>query len=100
MIGGDFGKSWFNGVPVRELIAQRLPVSLSITLAALLVGVSLGALLGSVAALRRGGKFDKALTAFASIISSLPPFVIAHRAHSFFQRVAEASAGRRLCASQ
>jgi peptide/nickel transport system permease protein len=74
---GDLGTSWFNGVPVRELIAQRLPVSLSIAGAALFIGVTLGALLGSVAALRRGGRFDRGLTAFASLTSALPPFIIA-----------------------
>ncbi len=74
---GDLGTSWFNGVPVRDLIAQRLPVSLSIAGAALIIGVVLGAFLGSVAALRRGGTFDRGLTAFASLTSALPPFIIA-----------------------
>jgi peptide/nickel transport system permease protein len=74
---GDLGTSWFNGVPVRDLIAQRLPVSLSIAGAALFIGVGLGAVLGSVAALRRGGLFDRGLTAFASLASALPPFIIA-----------------------
>ncbi len=74
---GDFGTSWFNGVPVGDLIAQRLPVSLSIAGAALVVGVTLGTLLGSVAALRRGSLFDRGLTAFASVTSALPPFIIA-----------------------
>ena len=77
VIRGDLGTSWFNGVPVAALIAQRLPVSLSIAGVALLIGVAMGSLFGTTAAIRRGGGVDRAVTAFASIASALPPFVIA-----------------------
>jgi peptide/nickel transport system permease protein len=74
---GDLGASWFNGVAVRKLILQRLPISLSVAGAALVLGVTLGSLLGIVAAVRRGGQIDRAVTLFASIASALPPFVVA-----------------------
>lgn len=73
---GDLGTSWFNGVGVRQLILQRLPVSLSVAGAALLIGITLGSLLGITAAVRRGGRIDRAVTIFASIASALPPFVV------------------------
>jgi len=76
LLRGDFGASWFNGVPVLQLIAQRLPVSLSIAGAALLVGIVVGSVLGIGAAVRRGSRFDRAVTAFASVAAALPPFVV------------------------
>ncbi|MBC2666663.1 ABC transporter permease [Novosphingobium flavum] len=74
---GDFGVSWFNGVPVAHLIAQRLPISLSVAGAALVIGVVLGSVLGIAAAVRRGSWLDRGVTAFASLASALPPFVVA-----------------------
>ncbi|WP_443478593.1 ABC transporter permease [Novosphingobium aerophilum] len=77
VLHGDLGTSWFNGVPVTELILQRLPVSLSIAGGALLIGVGLGTLLGIASAARQGGWLDRMVTVFASTAASLPPFVVA-----------------------
>lgn len=74
---GDLGTSWFNGVPAFELILQRLPISLSIAGVALLVGVVFGLGLGLVAGVRHGGRLDRAITLFAALVASLPPFVVA-----------------------
>lgn len=77
LLHGDLGTSWFNGVPATELIFQRLPISLSIAGMALLVGLVFGTGLGLVAGVRHGGRLDRAITLFAAIVSSLPPFVVA-----------------------
>jgi peptide/nickel transport system permease protein len=77
MAHGDFGTSWFNGVPVGLLIGQRLPVSLSIAGATLFLGTMLGGTLGIAAAIGRGGPVDRAVTGFASVAAALPPFVVA-----------------------
>lgn len=77
LLHGDLGTSWFNGVPATELIFQRLPISLSIAGMALLVGLVFGTGLGLVAGVRNGGRLDRAITLFAAIVSSLPPFVVA-----------------------
>jgi peptide/nickel transport system permease protein len=74
---GDLGTSWFNGVPVAQLIAQRLPISLSVAGAALVLGVTMGVLLGISAAVWRGSLIDRAVTLFASVAAALPPFVVA-----------------------
>jgi len=76
IVRGDFGTSWFNGVPVTQLILQRLPISLSVASAALLIGVTIGSLLGIGATVWRGSLFDRCVTIFASIASALPPFVV------------------------
>ncbi|WP_404477839.1 ABC transporter permease [Novosphingobium sp. BL-52-GroH] len=77
VLRGNLGTSWFNGVPATELIVQRLPISLSIAGMALLVGLVLGTGLGLVAGVRNRGRLDRAITLFAAIVSSLPPFVVA-----------------------
>ncbi|MFW2829405.1 ABC transporter permease [Sphingomonas sp. ID0503] len=76
VLRGDLGTSWFNGVPVLELILQRLPVSLSIAGGALLSGIVFGVAFGIAAAVRQGGRLDRAVTLFASTSASLPPFVV------------------------
>ncbi|CAN5129639.1 ABC transporter permease [soil metagenome] len=76
LLRGDLGTSWFNGLPVAELIGQRLGVSLSVAGLALLIGVTLGVALGVLAAARRGSWIDRAVTAVASVLSTIPAFVV------------------------
>ncbi|MBR0669766.1 ABC transporter permease [Neoroseomonas soli] len=58
VLTGDFGRSIFSGRPVTEEIAQRLPATLELTFAALLLAVLLGVPLGLVAALNHNGPVD------------------------------------------
>jgi peptide/nickel transport system permease protein len=76
LLRGDFGTSWFNGLPVSELIFQRLGVSLSVAGLALVIGVALGVSLGVLAAARRGSWIDRGVTAVASVLSTVPAFVV------------------------
>jgi peptide/nickel transport system permease protein len=77
IVTGDFGTSWFNNAAVAELIGQRLPISASIAGLALLIGLVFGTVLGLVAAVNQGRWVDRVITAVASFISTLPPFVVA-----------------------
>jgi peptide/nickel transport system permease protein len=56
---GDFGISIFNGVPVRQLITQRLPNTLELAIAATIVSVAWGVPFGALAAMRRGKLMDR-----------------------------------------
>ncbi|QJU53897.1 ABC transporter permease [Herbiconiux sp. KACC 21604] len=76
VLTGDLGTSWFNNTPVAELIGQRLAISASIAGFALVLGVVFGTLLGLVAAVNQGRFVDRAVTAVASFMSTLPPFVV------------------------
>ena len=76
LLRGDFGTSWFNGLPVADLIFQRLGVSLSVAGLALVIGVALGVALGVLAAARRGSWIDRGVTAVASVLSTVPAFVV------------------------
>ncbi len=58
VLTGDFGRSVFSGRPVVEEIAFRLPATLELTFAALLISTVLGVGLGLVAALDHNGPVD------------------------------------------
>ncbi|GEK87091.1 ABC transporter permease [Microbacterium aerolatum] len=76
LLTGDLGVSWYNGFSVSELIGQRLAVTASIVSVALVLGVSVGVLLGIVAAVNQGRPIDRAITAVTTVVSTLPPFVV------------------------
>lgn len=75
-VHGNLGRSYFTQIPVAQSISQRLPVDLSIALLALSLAVVLGGTAGALAAIRRGGWFDRGVTLVCSATSTLPAFVI------------------------
>jgi peptide/nickel transport system permease protein len=75
-VRGHLGTSYFTQIPVSQSIAQRLPVDLSIAIFAIILAVLIGGTAGTVAAVRRGGIVDRAVTVVCSVISTLPAFVV------------------------
>jgi len=76
LLQGDFGPSLkLRDFRVSELIAQGLPVSLSLGLTALLLALGVGIPLGVAAALRRGGFVDHLGTVLVVLGMALPGFV-------------------------
>ncbi|MEZ0114972.1 peptide/nickel transport system permease protein [Catenulispora sp. EB89] len=73
---GDLGTSYFTGIPVATSVRQALPVDLSIAVLALAFAVVLGGVAGIAAALRQGGRLDRAVTLVCSGLATVPPFVI------------------------
>jgi peptide/nickel transport system permease protein len=73
---GHLGTSYFTTIPVSQSIAQRLPVDLSIAILAVILAVLIGGTAGTVAAVRRGGLFDRGVTIVCSAVSTLPAFVV------------------------
>jgi peptide/nickel transport system permease protein len=71
---GNLGVSLFQREPVSELIAERLPATLELALAALLFGVAIGFVLGVISALKRGSLADLAIMVFAQLGVSVPVF--------------------------
>ena len=55
---GDLGKSIFTGRPVVDDLAARLPATIELAIAALLLAVAIGLPIGVVSALRRGSLLD------------------------------------------
>jgi oligopeptide transport system permease protein len=73
---GNFGLSYqLRDESVAGLIAQGLPVSVTVGFAALVLALLCGVPLGICAALRRGGALDYAVTALATLAIALPTFV-------------------------
>lgn len=74
VLQGNWGYSLSNGVPVRDIIMQKLPITLELTLTGLAISAILGCALGVISALKRGSLTDQALTVAGIIGLSIPQF--------------------------
>ncbi|MGB5833395.1 MAG: ABC transporter permease, partial [Thiohalocapsa sp.] len=70
----DLGRSFQDQRPVVDVIGERLPATLQLTGAALLVALALAVPLGVLAARRRGTALDGGAMAFSLIGISIPNF--------------------------
>lgn len=75
-VRGDFGASWFDEQPVAPDLMDRLPVTLTIVMTAIVLTTMLAALLGVVAAVRRGW-LDRVLQVVSIAGASIPQFILA-----------------------
>jgi peptide/nickel transport system permease protein len=71
---GDFGRSTQDRLPVGHILAQRLPVTMELSVLAMLVAIGVGVTAGIVAAARRGRFADYVATGFGLIGLSVPHF--------------------------
>lgn len=74
LLQGNFGYSTSGGVPIGRILADRLPATLELSVAALVLSTILGSLLGVISALKRGSKTDSALTVVGMLGVSVPEF--------------------------
>lgn len=75
ILRGDFGNSFFQGRrPVLEIIGERIPATLELGLASLLVGLMIGLPVGILAAVWKGSLFDNFTRVAAVIFNALPIF--------------------------
>lgn len=74
IIRGDFGTSFYARRPVLQVITERIPATLELGLASLLVGLIVGVPIGIIAAVRRGGLFDNFTRIMAVIFNAVPIF--------------------------
>ena len=70
------GYSPLSSRPVRDIIAEKLPVSASLALAAFVMWMVAGVGLGIVAALRKGTMADRAIVGSALVFYAFPTFFI------------------------
>jgi peptide/nickel transport system permease protein len=70
----DFGNSFYYHRPVIQMIAERIPNSLQISFAALIVTVAVGVPLGVIAALKRGSAADHGIRIFSVSGHAIPTF--------------------------
>jgi peptide/nickel transport system permease protein len=76
-IQGDLGTSIYSSQSVTEAIIVALPVTLSLTVLALLTGVVIGLLAGTIAGMRPGTWVDRLVTTMTSAGVAIPHFWIA-----------------------
>ena len=72
VVRGDLGDSFRDGRPVRVLLAEALPVTLLLSLPALLLGYLLAIPIGLISAARPGGLLDRSLSSAVFLLYSLP----------------------------
>jgi peptide/nickel transport system permease protein len=70
----DFGRSYVTGRPVMEMIAERVPATLELMGAALLIALAAGGILAVVSAIRGGDGTDGLFTVITTAGISVPVF--------------------------
>lgn len=71
---GNFGVSYFQRRPVVNVIAERLPATIELTLAALVIGILVAIPLGVLAAIRKKTWMDRLATVGSLLGLSMPGF--------------------------
>ncbi|MCC7125983.1 MAG: ABC transporter permease [Acidobacteria bacterium] len=74
VVQGDLGRSFRTGQPVSTMIAERLPATAELAIAALLVAIAIAVPLGIIAAVRQHRAADHAAMIFALAGISIPNF--------------------------
>ena len=77
ILTGDFGRSYNKRLPVAGLVLERVPNTVQLAVAALLVAVVIGIPLGILSAVKRDSFLDKLGKSFAILGMSMPQFWLA-----------------------
>ena len=75
-VTGDLGKSLYSGQAVTDAIMERIWITGSLALWAIILTIVIGIPLGVWAAVRQGSLVDRAVTTVAALLMSVPPFVL------------------------
>lgn len=77
LVRGDLGTSVRTGQPIVDELFGRLPATIELALAAFLIALVIGLILGTAAAVNRGGPLDAVIRGLAVIGTSIPAFWLA-----------------------
>ncbi|RIQ21220.1 ABC transporter permease [Jiangella rhizosphaerae] len=83
LVTGDFGQT-FSGASVAGELLQRYPITLQLTVLAIVVEVVIGIAAGVLAGIRRGGFLDNLVLVSTLVVVSIPVFVLGLLAQTFF----------------
>jgi peptide/nickel transport system permease protein len=72
----DFGNSFLNHEPVRNILAQAVPIDISLAIGAAVIWMALGISIGVLAARRPRSLWDRGATFFVLTGISMPTFVL------------------------
>jgi peptide/nickel transport system permease protein len=73
-VQGDFGRSFRYGMPALDLVLERMPATITLTLSSMLVALLLAFPFGIISAVRRGGLIDFGVRIVSLIGISMPNF--------------------------
>ncbi|EOR23077.1 ABC transporter permease [Niallia sp. FSL W8-0635] len=76
VVQGDFGTSYQSRSSVTELLIERIPVTLQITVLGLIIAIVIGITVGTIGALKRGSWIDSFVSSFSVSGVSLPSFFL------------------------
>lgn len=71
---GEMGTSYSYGIPVSQMISDKLPITLTMTLMAFAMVVAISIPVGIYAAKHQGGWIDRAVIIINQIFMAIPPF--------------------------
>jgi peptide/nickel transport system permease protein len=74
IVHGDFGRSFRYSKPVTELLMERLPITVELSFAALVISIIVGIPLGVISAVRHNSWVDVTTMMWANIGVSMPVF--------------------------
>jgi len=75
VLQGDFGYSLASGVAIKDIVLDRLPATLELSISALVLSSILGVFFGTISALKRGSVTDNCFTVFGMLGVSVPEFI-------------------------
>jgi peptide/nickel transport system permease protein len=70
----DFGKSYLEKRPATEMVFERVPNTIQLNVAALLISYAVGVPVGVYAAVRQNGLFDNLARVLAVVFNAVPSF--------------------------
>ena len=76
VLRGDFGKSFYKQAPVSQLILQRLPWTVFISMYALAIGYSLSIVFGVLSAYWETSRFDSVVSSAFTTLNSIPYYIV------------------------
>lgn len=74
LLQGDLGQSLYSKQPISDILLQRIPATLELAGAALIVAIMIALPLGSIAAIRRDTVYDHGAMMFSLVGVSIPNF--------------------------
>jgi peptide/nickel transport system permease protein len=74
ILRGDFGNSFIKKRPALQLLFERLPATVELSISSFILGTSLGIVIGIVAAIKHGKAFDTISRVMAVAFTAIPIF--------------------------
>lgn len=75
-VQGNWGISYFKGIPVLELVMQKLPWTFLLTISSMVFAISVSTPLGILAALKHNTKLDHSVLTLVFLGQSIPSFLL------------------------